>query len=187
VVLDSGANPDGGRSARLHRARARRASARPALPFATIEQASGRAIGSTLFGNIDRSNRRVEIGWAWLAQPWHRTRANTEAKYLMLRHAFESWGAIRVELKPDALNKRSRNAILGIGAKQEGVLCNHIVTSTGRLRDTVYFSIIAPEWPEVKAKLEQRLCFAHGESTANHPLPAPSASLRGGLKSDEPA
>jgi N-acetyltransferase len=127
------------------------------LPFATIEQASGRAIGSTRFGNIDRANRHVEIGWTWLARPWQRTRANTEAKYLMLRHAFDTWGANRVELKTDALNERSRNAILRIGARQEGIFRSHMVTSTGRLRDTVYFSIVSSEWPEVKARLELNL------------------------------
>src|SRR5438874_11597409 len=90
-----------------------------ALPFATIERASGRAIGSTRYGNIDRSNRRVEIGWTWIARPWQRTAVNTEAKYLMLRHAFETLGCIRVELKTDSLNERSRKAILRLGAQEE--------------------------------------------------------------------
>jgi N-acetyltransferase len=128
-----------------------------ALPFATVERASGRAIGSTRFGSIDRANRRVEIGWTWLGQKWQRTAANTEAKYLMLRHAFEVWKCYRVELKTDSLNERSRRAILRIGAREEGTLRNHVVTWSGRLRHTVYFSIIEPEWPAVKAELERKL------------------------------
>src|SRR5215469_1238392 len=125
--------------------------------FATIERASGKIVGSTRFMNIDRVNRRVEIGSTWIAPPWQRTAVNTEAKYLMLRHAFEVWGCIRVELKTDALNQKSRNAILRIGANEEGSLRRHLVTWTGRVRDTVYFSILDDEWPEVKAKLEARL------------------------------
>jgi len=122
--------------------------------FATVERSSGRAIGSTRFMNIDRINRRVEIGSTWIAPPWQRTAVNTEAKYLMLRHAFEVWKCIRVELKTDGLNQKSRNAILRIGAKEEGTLRRHLLTSTGRVRDTVYFSILDDEWLEVKAKLE---------------------------------
>ena len=125
--------------------------------FATVERSSGRTIGSTRFMNIDRVNQRVEIGSTWIAPPWQRTAVNTEAKYLMLRHAFEVWKCIRVELKTDALNQKSRNAILRIGAKEEGTLRRHLVTSTGRVRDTVYFSILDKEWAAVKAKLETRL------------------------------
>lgn len=128
-----------------------------ALPFATLDRTSGRAIGSTRFGNIDRTNRRVEIGWTWLGLAWQRTVANTEAKYLMLRHAFETWKCLRVEFKTDSLNERSRAALLRIGAKEEGVFRNHVVTWTGRIRHSVYFSIIDSEWPEVKASLEARL------------------------------
>jgi RimJ/RimL family protein N-acetyltransferase len=122
--------------------------------FATVEQSSGRTIGSTRFMNIDRANRRVEIGSTWIAPAWQRTGVNTEAKYLMLRHAFEEWKCMRVELKTDALNHKSRNAILRIGAKEEGTLRRHLITWTGRVRDTVYFSILDEEWPEAKAKLE---------------------------------
>jgi RimJ/RimL family protein N-acetyltransferase len=104
--------------------------------------------------NIDRANRRVEIGSTWIAPPWQRTVVNTEAKYLMLRQAFEQWKCIRVELKTDALNQKSRNAILRIGAKEEGTLRRHLITCTGRVRDTVYFSILDSEWPEVKVRLE---------------------------------
>jgi len=127
------------------------------IVFATVEHSSGRVIGSTRFMNIDRTNRRVEIGSTWIARAWHRTAVNTEAKYLMLRHAFEIWQCMRVELKTDALNQRSRNAILRLGAKEEGTLRRHLVTSTGRVRDTVYFSILDNEWPIVKARLESLL------------------------------
>jgi RimJ/RimL family protein N-acetyltransferase len=125
--------------------------------FATVERNSGKAVGSTRFMNIDRMNKRVEIGSTWIAPAWQRTAVNTEAKYLMLRHAFEVWGCIRVELKTDGLNQKSRNAILRIGAKEEGTLRRHLVTSTGRVRDTVYFSILDSEWPEAKARLASKL------------------------------
>jgi N-acetyltransferase len=128
-----------------------------AIPFATVERASGRVIGSTRFMNVDAANRRVEIGATWIAKPWQRTAINTEAKYLMLRHAFETLGCIRVELKTDALNQRSRQAILRIGAREEGTLRQHMVTWSGRLRDTVYYSILDSEWPGVKANLEGKL------------------------------
>jgi len=129
--------------------------------FATVERTSSRVIGSTRFMNIDRVNRRVEIGSTWIAPAWQRTAVNTEAKYLMLRHAFEVWKCIRVELKTDGLNQKSRNAILRIGAKEEGTLRRHLLTHTGRVRDTVYFSILDDEWPEVKAKLEARISGSH--------------------------
>src|SRR5215475_7171041 len=125
--------------------------------FATVERSSGRVIGSTRFMNIDRANRRVEIGSTWIAPPWQRSAVNTEAKYLMLRHAFEAWGCIRVELKTDALNQKSRNAILRLGGKEEATLRKHLLTWTGRIRDTVYFSILDTEWPEVKTRLEAKL------------------------------
>ena len=118
--------------------------------FATVERDSGRVIGSTRFMNIDRVNRRVEIGSTWIVPAWQRTAVNTEAKYIMLRHAFEVWKCIRVELKTDALNHKSRNAILRIGAKEEGTLRRHVITWTGRVRDSVYFSILDTEWPGVK-------------------------------------
>jgi RimJ/RimL family protein N-acetyltransferase len=124
--------------------------------FATIERTSGQVIGSTRFMNIDRANRRVEIGSTWIAPAWQRTAVNSEAKYLMLRHAFEVWRCMRVELKTDALNQKSRNAILRIGAKEEGTLRKHVITWTGRLRDSVYFSILDTEWGQVKQNLESR-------------------------------
>jgi N-acetyltransferase len=127
------------------------------LPFATIEKASGQAVGSTRFMNIDAPNKRLEIGATWIAKPWQRTRINTEAKYLMMRHAFETLGWNRVEWKTDVLNTQSRNAILRLGAKQEGIFRQHVVTWSGRLRDSVYFSVIAQEWPEIKKNLEAKI------------------------------
>lgn len=127
------------------------------LPFVTVDLASGTLVGGTRFMNIDRANRRVEIGGTWIAAPWQRTAVNTEAKYLMLHHAFEVWGCVRVEFKTDVLNTRSRNAILRLGAREEGILRRHIVTWTGRIRDSVYFSILDSEWPQVKDGLEAKL------------------------------
>jgi RimJ/RimL family protein N-acetyltransferase len=127
------------------------------LPFALLENATGRAIGSTRYGNIDRTHHRVEIGWTWVARDWQRTAINTEAKYLLLRHAFETLGCLRVELKTDSLNEKSRAAILRIGAKEEGIFRNHMITESGRIRHSVYFSIIESEWPAVKARLETML------------------------------
>ena len=127
------------------------------LPFAQIETATGKVIGSTRYGNIDRTHHRVEIGWTWVAAQWQRTAVNTEAKYLLLRHAFETLGCNRVELKTDSLNAKSRAAILRIGAQQEGIFRNHMITSSGRIRDSVYFSITDSEWPGVKSNLEAKL------------------------------
>jgi RimJ/RimL family protein N-acetyltransferase len=127
------------------------------IPFALIEKAGNRAIGSTRYGNIDRTHHRVEIGWTWVAPAWQRTAVNTEAKYLLLRHAFETLGCIRVELKTDSLNEESRNAILRIGAREEGTFRNHMITASGRIRHTVYFSVLDSEWPEVKSRLQSRL------------------------------
>ena len=124
------------------------------LPFAILEKATGGAIGSTRYGNIDATHHRVEIGWTWVARDWQRTAVNTEAKYLLLRHAFETLGCLRVELKTDSLNERSRAAILRIGAQEEGTFRNHMITASGRIRHTVYYSIIDSEWPRVKARFE---------------------------------
>jgi RimJ/RimL family protein N-acetyltransferase len=127
------------------------------FPFATLEAASERVIGSTRFHNWEPPHPRVEIGYTWLAGPWRRTPANTEAKYLMLRHAFETLGLARVELRTDGLNARSRAAILRLGATEEGTLRRHMLNDSGRIRDTVYFSILDDEWPRVKAGLEEKL------------------------------
>jgi len=134
-----------------------------ALPFVTIWQATNEIVGSTRFGNIDTGNHRVEIGWTWIGKPWQRTPVNTEAKFLMLQHAFEVWHCIRVELKTDKLNARSRAAILRIGAKEEGTFRHHVITESGRLRDSVYFSIIDTEWPEVKARLLKMLARPYNQ------------------------
>ena len=129
------------------------------LPFAIVEKPAGRAIGSTRYGNIDRTHHRVEIGWTWVAREWQRTAVNTEAKFLLLRHAFETLGCIRVELKTDSLNEKSRAAILRIGAQHEGIFRNHMITASGRIRHSAYYSIINSEWPAVKARLESKLNF----------------------------
>jgi RimJ/RimL family protein N-acetyltransferase len=127
------------------------------IPFATVHIESKRPVGSTRFAAIDAEHRRAEIGWTWIAPAWQRTIVNTEAKYLMLSHAFETWKLIRVELKTDALNKRSRQAMLRIGAKEEGIFRQHIITASGRYRDSAYFSIIDREWPDVKTWFEDKL------------------------------
>jgi N-acetyltransferase len=127
------------------------------VPFATYERSSNQLAGTTRFMNVDLPNRKVEIGSTWIAPRWQRTVINTEAKYLMLKHAFEVWKCLRVELKTDALNQRSRQAILRLGAKEEGTLRKHMLTYAGRQRDSVYFSILDTEWPEVKARLESKL------------------------------
>jgi RimJ/RimL family protein N-acetyltransferase len=128
-----------------------------ALPFAQIEKSTGRVIGSTRYANIERAHHRVEIGWTWIGRPWQRTAINTESKYLLLRHAFEKLGCMRVELKTDSLNAKSRAAILRIGAQEEGTFRNHMITSEGRIRHTVYFSIVDTEWREVRSRLELKL------------------------------
>lgn len=127
------------------------------LPFATIDRAGGVVVGSTRYMNIDLPHRRLEIGSTWIARPWQRTAINTEAKLLMLRHAFETVGCHRVELKTDALNEQSRTAIRRLGAVEEGILRKHMVIASGRVRDTVYFSITDDEWPSVEARLIRRL------------------------------
>jgi RimJ/RimL family protein N-acetyltransferase len=127
------------------------------LPFAIVHQESGQVIGSTRYGNIVPADRRLEIGWTWITSAHQRTGANTEAKLLLLTHAFEALGAIRVELKTDALNEQSRKAILRLGAVEEGTFRKHRILASGRVRDTVYFSIIDTEWPAVKARLTRLL------------------------------
>jgi RimJ/RimL family protein N-acetyltransferase len=127
------------------------------LPFVIIRKSPGQVVGSTRFYSIERDHRRVEIGYTWLAASAQRTGVNTEAKLLLLTHAFERLRCIRVEFVTDILNHQSRTAILRLGAKQEGILRNHMVMPNGRLRDSVCFSIIEAEWPEVKAGLEAKL------------------------------
>ncbi len=127
------------------------------MPFATIERASGSVVGSTRYMAIEPRHRRLEIGNTWLAPAWQRTAINSEAKLLMLAHAFNVAGALRVEFKTDALNDKSRAALLGIGATEEGTLRRHMLTDGGRQRDSAYFSVIEPEWPSVRRHLERRI------------------------------
>ena len=124
------------------------------LPFATIDIASGRVAGSTRFGSLDQHNRRVEIGWTFVGKEFQRSHVNTEAKYLMLRHAFETLDCVRVEFKANALNDRSRAAMERIGATFEGTLRKHMIRDTGEWRDSVYYSVIDREWEGVKERLE---------------------------------
>ncbi|MGH9378215.1 MAG: GNAT family N-acetyltransferase [Terriglobia bacterium] len=132
--------------------------------FATIERSSGRVAGSTRYMDIDVKNRSLEIGGTFIDPRWQRTFVNTEAKYLMLGYAFETWGCVRVSLKTDTLNERSQQAILRLGAREEGTLRNHMIMPGGRLRHSVYFSIIDSEWPAVKARLEAKLAGTGGPS-----------------------
>jgi len=127
------------------------------LAWATVEAATGRAIGSSRFGDIAPEHGRVEIGWTWIAPSHRRSAANTEAKLLQLGYAFDELGATRVALKTDGRNLRSQAAIERIGGQREGVLRRHIRMPDGFIRDTVYYSILAEEWPAVKARLEERL------------------------------
>ena len=133
------------------------ASAGTEVPFATIDLASGSAIGSTRFMTITPEHRRVEIGWTWLGTAFQRSGANREAKYLQMRHAFETLDAERVEFKTHARNEASRGALLGIGATFEGVLRHHTIMPDGSNRDSAFYSVLAGEWPRVKARLEALL------------------------------
>lgn len=126
-------------------------------PFVIIRKSTGQVVGSTRFYGIAWDDRRVDIGYTWLAAIAQRTAVNTEAKLLLLTHAFEHWRFVRVGFVTDVLNQQSRTAILRLGAKEEGVLRNHMVMPNGRYRDSICFSIIESEWPEIKARLEARL------------------------------
>jgi N-acetyltransferase len=134
------------------------------LPFVIVRKSSGQVVGTTRFYNLEREHRSVEIGYTWLAASAQRTGVNTEAKLLLLTHAFENLRCIRVALITDVLNQQSQQAILRLGAKQEGILRNHMIMPGGRYRDSVYFSIIEAEWPEVKARLEAKLGQAADKS-----------------------
>lgn len=124
------------------------------MPFAIIEQASGRAVGSTRYLNITPHDRGLEIGWTWLTPAFQRTAINTECKYLLLRHAFETVGVMRVQIKTDRRNDISQRAIERLGAVREGILRKHMIVRDGYERDTVMYSIIDSEWPAVKERLE---------------------------------
>lgn len=129
-----------------------------ALPFTISSRATGETIGSTRYANIRADDRGLEIGWTWFARPWQRTAANSETKLLMLAHAFETLGAVRVELKTDRLNARSRRAIERLGATREAIFRKHRwIPHQERFRDTVYYSILDGEWPALKARLTKRL------------------------------
>ncbi len=132
--------------------------------FVTVARATNELVGATSFMAIDRQHRRLEIGGTWITPAWQRSPINTEAKYLQLRHAFETVGCIRVEFKTDVLNSKSRQALERIGAVQEGIFRKHMVMPGGRLRDSVYFSITCDDWPTVKAQLAARM--------ASYPPPA---------------
>jgi RimJ/RimL family protein N-acetyltransferase len=127
------------------------------LAFAQIEQATGRVVGSTTYLDISRRDRRLEIGSTWIGRPWQRTGINTEAKYLLLRHAFEDLGAVRVQLKTDRRNLQSQAAIERLGAVREGILRKHMLVHDGVIRDTVMYSIVTDEWPAVREHLEAKL------------------------------
>jgi N-acetyltransferase len=127
------------------------------VAWATVDAATGRAVGSSRFADIAPEHGRLEIGWTWIAPSHQRTAANTEAKLLQLAYAFEDLGATRVALKTDGRNERSQRAIERIGGVREGVLRRHIRLPDDYLRDTVYYSILAEEWPAVKERLEARL------------------------------
>jgi RimJ/RimL family protein N-acetyltransferase len=126
------------------------------MAFATRDKKTNKIVGSTRFADIQVAHRTLEIGWTWIATAFQRTAVNTEAKYLMLRHAFEQMHARRVMLKTDETNAKSRAAIARIGAKQEGILRNHMLVWDGRNRNSVIFSIIAEEWPQAKRNLEAK-------------------------------
>jgi RimJ/RimL family protein N-acetyltransferase len=127
------------------------------MPFATIDRAGGRAIGSSRFLSIVPEHRRLEVGWTWVAPGWQRRGANQEAKYLQLRHAFEDLGANRVEFKTDSRNEKANPALLSIGATFEGTFRNHMVMPDGPLRHSNYYALVVEDWPRVKAMLEARI------------------------------
>jgi RimJ/RimL family protein N-acetyltransferase len=127
------------------------------LAFATVDLASGRAVGSTRFMSIVPEHKRLEIGWTWVGLEHQRTGANREAKLLQMTHAFETLGANRVEFKTDSLNEKANPGLLGIGAKFEGTFRNHMVMPGGRLRHSSYYSVVREEWPAVKDLLQARI------------------------------
>jgi N-acetyltransferase len=127
------------------------------LPFVTIHKASNTVVGTTRYLNIDYENNRLEIGHTWIAKSWRKTYVNTEAKFLMLQYAFEKLGCIAVEIRTDVLNTVSRQAIQRLGAKQDGILRHHKIMRDGRIRDTVCYSILKPEWKQVKENQMKKL------------------------------
>jgi RimJ/RimL family protein N-acetyltransferase len=146
------------------------------MPFATIVRDGDKVVGSTRYMNIEPRHRRLEIGYTWINPRWQRSAVNSEAKLLMLRHAFDTLGALRVEFKTDSLNERSRAALAGIGATEEGTMRNHMVTQSERRRHSVYFSIIEEDWPRVRQQLEARLARHARAAQASTPSAAPSSA-----------
>ena len=136
------------------------------LPFVIIAKSEGKPVGSTRYGNVSRTHRRAEIGWTWLAPRHQRTGINTEMKFLMLRHAFETLKLIRVEFKTDSLNEKSRRALLRIGAVEEGTFRNHMLVQGGRVRHSVYYSITDGDWPRVKGHLEELMARNYEAASA---------------------
>lgn len=128
-----------------------------AVPFVTLDAQSGRPIGASRFGNINCANHVVEIGWTFISAARQRSGCNREAKLLQLSHAFDVWGCNRVEFKTDSLNEKSRNALKGIGAVEEGIFRNHVVCHDGRLRHSAWYSVIREEWPDVRSRLKSGL------------------------------
>ena len=127
------------------------------LPFVQIDLATNQPIGMTRYMTIEPANKSLEIGGTWLGKHFRRTVINTEAKYLLLQYAFETLGAIRVQLRTDLRNERSQRAIERIGAVREGVFRQHIIMPDGYLRSSVFYSVLDSEWPQVKAKLESMM------------------------------
>jgi RimJ/RimL family protein N-acetyltransferase len=127
------------------------------LPFVVIHLASGRVAGATRYLNIMPKDRSLEIGGTWYGAEFQRTPVNTECKYLLLAHSFETLGCIRVQLKTDLRNERSQKAIERIGAVKEGILRNHMILPDGRFRHSVFYSILDTEWPAVKRRLEKMM------------------------------
>lgn len=140
-----------------------------ALPFVTLNRDTGAVIGSTRFANIHTSDRRVEVGWSWLRPDLRRTGANSEAKCLMFQHAFDTWGALRIEIKTDVLNARSRAAIERLGGTYEGTFRQHMVVKEGRVRNTAYYSIIDTDWRDPNHRAHQR-ALAHGITPRTDPV-----------------
>jgi N-acetyltransferase len=154
------------------------------LPFVIVDAHRNRLAGSTRYLNIRPEHRSLEIGWTWLGQNWLRTVVNTEAKLLLLNHAFERLGCVRVEFKTDARNERSQQALLRIGATREGVLRKHMIVQGNYARDSVYFSVIQQEWPDLKSRL-QALVNRTSPTSINSPSPVPTRSPKNARRTKE--
>jgi RimJ/RimL family protein N-acetyltransferase len=155
------------------------------VPFATLDASSGAVLGSTRYMAIAPAHRRLEIGWTWLVPAVHGTGINTEAKLLLLEHAFERLGALRVELKTDALNGRSRAALAAIGATFEGVFRRHMVMASGRVRDSAWYAIVDEDWPVVRERLRTRLAAQPRDVGAAQAAGAPAQAGDAPAPADE--